>query len=200
MLHKHSVMFSNIDQFLETTLAAIGTCGPIVGCILIIVESIIPVLPLSVFITLNFYAYGNILGFIISYVLTIFGCNIAFYLCKKLLSKRMDLLHKRFSKNKVLKLIRKFNDMKLTHLATIMAFPFTPAFLINIFAGISNIKFKKFFIATLISKPFMVFFWGFLGTTLLESFKKPENFIIIAIMVILAYLGSKFINKKFDLD
>ena len=55
-------ILNNIDIFIENVLNALGVFGPIFGCVLIIVESILPILPLSVFVTLNFYAFGNILG------------------------------------------------------------------------------------------------------------------------------------------
>lgn len=193
-------ILSNIDVFIETALESLGLFGPILGSLLIMIESILPILPISIFITLNFYAFGHILGFAISFILTVVGCNISFYLSRKILTGRMNYLTKKFTQNKILKLIKKFSSLKLKHLAILMAFPFTPAFLINIFAGISDIKHHKFLIATLIAKPFMVYFWGYVGTSFLESFKDPENFIKIGLMIIIAYIVSSIVNKKFDLD
>jgi len=62
----------NFDIWLTNLLMSIGIWGYLLSCVLIIVESIIPVLPLSVFITLIFYKFGSILGFIISYIFLIF--------------------------------------------------------------------------------------------------------------------------------
>ncbi len=189
-----------IDSFISFVLDSLGIYGPILGCFLILIESILPMLPLSVFITLNFYAFGHVWGFIISYLLTVMGCNMAFYLCRRVLKGRFEYLVKRFEKNRALKLVKRFSNIKLSHLVTIMAFPFTPAFLINIFGGVSEMDHKKFLVATLMAKPFMVYFWGFLGVTLLESLTHPEYFIRVIVMVVIAYISSTIVNKKFDLD
>ena len=52
----------HIDEFINTILASLGAYGPILGCLLILVESVVPILPLSVFITLNFISFGHIVG------------------------------------------------------------------------------------------------------------------------------------------
>lgn len=193
-------LLQNVDVFITGLLDSLGVYGPILGCALILVESILPILPLSVFITLNFYAFGHVLGFIISYVLTVAGCNLAFFLCRKTMSNRFDRLTKKFDKNKILKLVKKFSEIKFKHLVLLMAFPFTPAFLINIFSGVSDMPQKKFLAAAAIAKPFMVYFWGYVGVTLIDSLKHPIYLVRVVIILIVAYVLSTIINKKFDLD
>jgi len=190
----------NIDNLIKTTLDSLGVYGPILGCILILFESILPILPLSVFITLNFYSFGYFVGFIISYILTVAGCNMAFFLCRKVLSNRFDTLVKKYDKNRILKLAKKFSNIQFKHLVLLLAFPFTPAFMINILSGVSNMPHKKFLAATLVAKPFMVYFWGYIGVTLLDSLTHPEYLIKVTIILVIAYLASMIINKKFDLD
>ena len=77
-------LFNLNDQiiiFLENS----GALAPLFACILIVVESIIPVLPLFVFITINFVVFGKLLGFIISWIFTVIGCMLSFYLVRKYL-------------------------------------------------------------------------------------------------------------------
>ena len=50
----------------------------IIGMSLIILESIIPMLPLAVFIAINMLVFGNIIGFILSWISTIIGCTLSF--------------------------------------------------------------------------------------------------------------------------
>lgn len=190
----------HIDDFITVVLNSLGVYGPLLGCFLILVESILPMLPLSVFITLNFYTFGHLIGFIISYILTLMGCNLAFFLCRKFLRGKVDRLTKKFDKNKILKQVKKFSNIKLKHLALIMAFPFTPAFLVNILGGVSDMEYKKFFASSLIAKPFMVYFWGYLGVTLLDSLTHPVYFIKVGLLLIGAYMASSIINRKFELD
>ncbi len=193
-------IFLNIDTIITNALNSLGTYGPLLGCVLILVESILPILPLSVFITLNFYAFGHLIGFIISYILTLIGCNFAFYLCKRTLKKHFENLTKKYGEAKILKLIEKFSNIKFHHLVLLLAFPFTPAFMVNIASGISGVEHKKFFLATVLAKPFMVYFWGYVGVTLLDSLTHPMYLIRVLIILLVAYLISMIVNKKFNLD
>lgn len=196
-------MFSFLKDFdvvLENALNSLGIFGPILGCFLILVESIMPVLPLAVFITLNFYAFGHLFGFILSYVLTVIGCNIAFILSEKILKNRMDYLVKRYDKNKIVGWIDKFSNIKFNHLVLLMAFPFTPACLVNYISGATQMEHKKFFLASIIGKPFMVYFWGYIGVTLIESLKHPILLLKIGIIMVVAYIISTVVNKKIGLD
>jgi VIT1/CCC1 family predicted Fe2+/Mn2+ transporter len=60
--------------------------------------------------------------------------------------------------------------------------------------------FKKFFIAILISKIFLVYFWGFVGTGLVESFNNPTSMINVILMIIIACIVSYIIKKIFKIN
>ena len=120
-------LLANLDTIVNSLLTSLGIYGPILGSVLILVESMLPILPLSVFITLNFYAFGNLFGFFISYVLTVIGCNLAFYISRKLLYNKMDKIYKKYGKKKILKLMKKFSNIKFNHLV-----------LFSIYTGILN--------------------------------------------------------------
>lgn len=187
-----------IDTIINTFLNNLGIYGPILGCILIIFESILPILPLFVFITLNFMAFGTILGFIISWVFTIIGCLLSFFLFRKKISNWFT--KKISNKKEITKLMNIISKIKLEQLTLIIAVPFTPAFLVNIAAGLSKMSFKKYLIAIIIGKIFLVFFWGFVGTSLVQSLTNPVALIKVVILVLIAYIISKLVNKKFNLD
>ena len=193
-------MLSDIGTYILNLIESLGMFGPLLGCLLILTESILPIMPISIFIALNFYAFGNLFGFLISYILTVAGCNLSFYLSRRILKNRMDILSKKYEGNKILSLIKKISKMKLKDLTVLMAFPFTPAFVINIAAGISKMEFKKFLYSTIISKAIMVYFWGYIGVSFIESFTHPVNLIKIFVLLIIAYALSSLVNKKFDLD
>ena len=91
-------------------------------------------------------------------------------------------------------------NLSLTKVTVILAIPFTPAFMMNIAAGLVNMNFKKFFLSIIISKIFLVYFWGVIGTSLLESFRQPKNLIIVFGMVIIAYILSLITKKVFKID
>lgn len=192
-------MFDAIDTFIETTLQGLGVWGPIVGCFFILIESMIPILPLFVFITLNFLAFGNILGFIISWIFTCIGCFISFMLFRK---KVQTWLFKRIKNQGLISehTIDVITNLKFESLTTIIAVPFTPAFLVNIAAGLSKMSTKKFVGSLLIGKIFLVGFWGFVGTSLLESIRHPINLVKVVILLVAAYIVSRIVSKKFRIE
>lgn len=192
-------MFEMIDTFIDTILQSLGIWGPLVGCFFITIESMVPILPLFVFITLNFLAFGNILGFIISWFFTCIGCSISFFLFRK---KVQTWLYKRLKKEGIisehtLKLITK---LKFEELTTIIAIPFTPAFLVNIAAGLSDMSYKKFLTSLMLGKAFLVYFWGFVGVSLVESIKHPIYLVKVLIILLVAYIISKIVNKKLKIN
>ena len=192
-------MFDAIDTFIDTTLQGLGILGPIIGCFFILIESMVPILPLFVFITLNFLAFGNILGFIISWVFTCLGCFISFYLFRK---KVQTWLFRRIKKNGLVskKTIDVITNLKFEELTVIIAIPFTPAFLVNIAAGLSNMSYKKFIGSLLIGKVFLVYFWGFVGVSLIESIKNPIYLVRVGILVLVAYIISKIVSRKLRIE
>ena len=192
-------MFDAIDTFIDTMLQGLGVWGPIVGCFFILIESMIPILPLFVFITLNFLAFGNILGFLISWIFTCIGCFISFLLFR---CKVQTWLFKKIKKKGIISehTIEVITNLKFEQLTTIIAIPFTPAFLVNIAAGLSRMSYKKFLGALLIGKVFLVYFWGFVGVSLIESIKNPIYLVRVGILLLIAYVISKIISKKFKIE
>lgn len=194
-------IIEHLDTYSEMLLNNLGIWGVVLSCLLITVESIIPVLPLCVFVTFNFFTFGNILGFFVSWAFTVLGCMLSFLLFRTKIKGWFEkkLINKKTGKE-IKKLMNFIDKISLSGLATLVAIPFTPAFAVNIAAGLSNLSKKKFLTGILIGKTFMVYFWGYIGTTLLESLTHPIYLAKILIMISLAYIISKIVNKHFDLD
>ena len=191
---------SEISNNLQTSLLSIGFWGGFLGSLLVIVESILPCLPLCLFITLVFLTVGNIVGFIICWLATVLGCILSFTICKKL----KDFIHKHLKKKKYHKkvddMMMYIGEMSISSLAMLVAVPFTPAFIVNIAAGLSDMSFKKFVISMFIGKAFMVYFWGYVGVNLIECFTHPIYLVKILIMVVIAYILGKLVNKYAKVD
>ena len=191
-------ILSNIDTFINQFLLSIGIYGPILGCFLILIESMLPILPLFVFITINFLVFGPIVGFLLSWIFTILGCMLSFFLFR---CKFKNWFDKKIKNGKQLKkVMQAVNMVKCEQLTAIIAVPFTPAFLVNIAAGLSKMPIKKFLVSLVIGKIFLVLFWGFVGTSLVQSLTHPMAFLKVVVLVVLAYVFSKFVSKKFRLD
>lgn len=190
--------FNKISEYIDILIAMLGVWGPLLGCILIIIESIIPILPLAAFITLNFLAFGSILGFIISWICTIIGCSLSYWLFHKNFKNIFEKkLRNKETVNKFMKIV---DSIKFEQLVTLLAIPFTPAFAINIAAGLSKMKYSKYLKALLIGKIFMVYFWGFVGTSLIQSLTNPIALVKVIIIVLIAFIASKVINKVLKID
>ena len=191
-------MMNFIDAWINDFLLNIGIYGPLVGCFCILIESIVPILPLFVFITINFLVFGSFFGFCISWVFTVLGCLLSFFLFRK---KIRNWLENKMKENKKFQKVMTFIEkVKFEQLTAIIAVPFTPAFMVNIASGISNMPTKKFFWALFIGKIFLVLFWGFVGTSLVQSLTHPMALVKVVLLVLLAFIISKIINKKFALD
>ena len=191
-------IFTTINNYIDIILNSLGIYGPILGCVLICFESILPFLPLSAFITLNFLAFGNIVVFIISWVFTIIGCMLSFTLFRKKFKNWFD--KKRKQKQKLDKIMKTLEKINFPQLVIIIAIPFTPAFLVNIAAGLTKMSYKRYLFALIIGKIFLVYFWGYIGVSLIESFHNPIIFLRVGFLLLIAYIISRIVNQKFKLD
>mgnify|MGYP004622373591 CR=1 FL=1 len=191
-------LFNSFYTFIMGAIDSLGVYGPLLGCLFIVLESIIPPLPLFVFITINFVAFGSVIGFIISWICTCIGCILSYWLVKKVFGNWV------VNKVKDVELLSKcmnyVENLSLTQVIVILSIPFTPAFMVNIAAGLCNMNFKKFLISILVGKIFLVYFWGVVGTGLLESLHNPRSIITVIVMVVIAYLVSIIIKKVFKID
>ena len=187
-----------IDGFVSSSTEILIGLGPIAGVFLIILESIFPMLPLSVFITLNMISFGSIFGFFISWLSTIVGCMLSFTLFRYFFQEKLDHFIQKKEKKQLEKIMKVISDIRFSNLVILIALPFSPAFFINIAGGLSKIKTTKFFLAIMIGKIVMVYFWGYIGTTLLESLTNIKVLLQIAFLLGGAFLVSSFIEKKLN--
>jgi len=187
-----------IDLFVQNCISIMSQFGIFAGVLLILLESVIPALPLSVFITLNLMTYGDILGLIISWFSTIVGCTASFFLFRFVFRNKLHRFIKRKNYRELQKWMKSISNIKFTNLVILMAIPFTPAFFINIASGLSNMRYRKFFFSLLIGKLIMVYFWGYVGTTLMESLTDVTILLRIILLLLGAYLLSKILEKKLN--
>lgn len=187
-----------IDNIVKFAVSNLQSYGIVFGCILILLESIIPALPLGVFIALNMIAFGNVIGFVLSWFFTMLGCMISYMLFKKISGKKLEKVYKKYPKLGNFK--SKIKNMKFSTFVLIVALPFSPAFLINIAAGLTRMNFKKFLLGIMIGKVSIIYFWGFVCKSLLESITDIKTIITVLIMLGISYIVSNLVNKKLDIE
>jgi len=190
----------DIKLIIDQVVNFMVSIGPLGGAFLIMLESFIPPLPLGVFVGLNMLSFGHVFGFLLSYFSTIAGCMLSFLLFRYLLrDKYMNWISKK-DQQLLQKWTKKLSHIKLTTLAVIFALPITPAFLVNIAGGISNISTKKYLLALFIGKPAMLLFYGYIAVSLVDSLNDPLNIVKIILLVIFTYALSKVIGKVVKVD
>lgn len=187
----------NLTQFITDYLVK---CGPILGSLIIILESFIPPLPLGVFVALNCNAFGLIVGIILSWLSTIIGCILSYILFNNLSNKVLLKLFNKKQNERIARGSERFNSISFSTLVLILALPFTPAFLINIIAGVSNLSKKKFVAALLIGKVSTIGFWGIIGKSFIESIRDVKALSFIFFALLISYIISKIVSKKANIE
>ncbi len=183
-----------IESIIAMVTGIMMKFGFVSGLLIIIIESIIPILPLAAFIALNMIVFGPIVGFLISWIGTIIGCIISFYLFRKGFSK---FLYRRLKiDGKMSKFMKFVSNLNLVNLTLVAALPFGPAFWINIACGLSKMPFKTFLIAIIIGKISIVYFWGYVGSGFIDSLHNPIVLLELIVMMSLAYVITLLIQKK----
>ena len=66
--------------YINYIVSLFESIGPAGGFLLIMLESVLPPLPLGVIVGFNMISFGKLFGFILSYVATIIGCILSFVL------------------------------------------------------------------------------------------------------------------------
>jgi uncharacterized membrane protein YdjX (TVP38/TMEM64 family) len=186
-------LVNNILQFIQST----GFLGVFLSCFILTIESIIPIIPLLVFISINFIILGPVWGFILSWIFTVLGSLFSYYIFRKGLSKKFTNITKKNEQvEKYVKILRNLSTGKML---LIIAMPFTPAFAVNIAAGILKIDFKKYLTALLFGKISLVVYSAYIGTTFIEGFSNPIIFVYLAMLISGIYLLFLIIKRVFKL-
>ena len=197
-MKENEVVMENIIGMIVVTLKSTVMSNSIligfsIGMLTIILESIIPILPLGFFIATNMLIFGNLIGFVLSWVATIIGCSISFFLFRQ-------GFHFVKRNEKIERFISKVNKIPFPTLVLMMSFPFSPAFLFNIAAGCSKLTYPKYLIALFLSKAIVVYFWGFIGTTLVESITNTAVLWKLSLLLLFVFLLSKIAVRNFRLE
>lgn len=187
-------ILNHLSDYLNTILLNSGMWAPLFSSLLIILEGIFAFLPMCVFVTINILTMGKVLGIIISYCCTVIGGFLSFILCRL----GFHSLFQRFIKNKkgLNKFMELIDNISFRKLVLIISIPFTPSFLVNLAAGLSEISKKKFLYALLLGKTCTILFWGFLGVNIIECLTNPLIFAKIVIMILICNIIAMFINKN----
>lgn len=184
-----------ISMLIDQLVNVMVSFGPFGGFLLVLLESVFPPLPLGAIVGLNMLSFGNLFGFLISYIATVFGCMASFYLFRYLFRDKFVHWFSKSKQETINKWMDKLSNIDFNTLVVLFALPVTPAFAVNIAGGLSNISSRKYLIAMLIGKPAMLLFYGYIAVSFVESLKDPINFLKVGLLVLGAYVISKVVEK-----
>lgn len=189
-----------VEQIIEFSTNFISSGGLLFGFFIVYIECLIPALPLSVFIALNVNAFGFFIGVLISWIATCLGCVTCYYLYVFLGDKLTKKFITKKTYNKIKDKIDVFGNISFSKLVLVITVPFTPSFLINLLAGLSKMPKEKFFLGLLVGKIFTIIFWGYIGKTFIESLTDIKALIYIGVTLVVAFIISKIVTKRFGIE
>lgn len=170
------------------------TLGPFIGLFFPFIESFLPFLPLFVFVFANASAYGLWLGFLLSWIGASLGSYAVFLLIRKY---GQASVFRTFTKRvRVQQLIHWVERNGFGPLFLFICFPFTPSALVNLVAGLSDIKKKHYLFTLLAGKFVMIFTVSFIGYDLKALLTQPLRTAIVLVIVFLLWLIGKRIEVR----
>lgn len=176
--------------------------GTIIGLFLPFIESFLPFLPLFAFVFANATAYGLWYGFLLSWVGTSLGSYAVFLVIRKYgHAKIFSFLTKR---KRVEQLIHWIERNGFAPLFLFICFPFTPSALVNLVAGLSNMKKKHYLLTLLAGKFVMILTVSYIGHDVGSLMNNPiKTGVIVALVIILWLIGKRVevrLNKKVEAE
>lgn len=187
--------FFSMENIVELT-QSYRAFGPLIGFLLPFIEAFLPFLPLFVFVFANATAYGLWLGFLLSWGGSVLGAYAVFLLVRKY--GRARFMNFMTRHEKVQKLIHWVERNGFGPLFLLLCLPFTPSALVNLVAGLSNIR-KHYYLLTVMAGKFvMVFTISYVGYDLRALFTQPVRTAIVVLVIILLYVIGKILEKRLN--
>ncbi len=160
--------------------------APLIGVFLVFLKSIIPIIPLFLFVAINIYAFGFIGGYFLSLLGSVLGSFTVFKIFKYIASKS------RYQPNhKIKQFLNWFKQKEGKTIFILICIPFAPASLINIVSGLTKVNDKVFLTYLIAGKAIMLIFWMFFAFGISKIFENPIYFIGAIFILIVGYFTSK---------
>lgn len=168
--------------------------GTILAILLPFAEAFLPFLPLAAFVVANATAYGLWFGFLFSWGGAVLGSYCVFLIIRKFGHNRIfGFITNRES---IKKLIRWVETKGFTPLFVLLCFPFTPSAIVNVVAGLSNLKKKSYLLTIMCSKFVMLLTISWIGSDLQSLITKPWKTVFIILLLIVMWIGGKYFEKR----
>ncbi|MCP8615536.1 TVP38/TMEM64 family protein [Salirhabdus salicampi] len=191
---KQIIENDQLDAYVMQLLDSYEKLGPLPGILLPLLEALLPFLPLIVFVLANSMAYGLFEGFLYSWLGSVLGAIIVFFIIRRLGETKFF----RFIRNhkQVQKVTFWFEKHGFGPLFILLCFPFSPSAIINTVAALSRIKFQQFILAVVLGKAVMIFTIAYVGASIKSFATQPVKSIVVGICILLFWMVGKIIEKR----
>lgn len=185
-------------EFWEELFHSFRILGPLAPILFTMVEAFVPVLPLIAIVTLNVAAHGAVLGFVYSWLGSVFGSILFFLICRKLF--KGFILRIAGKHPTVMKARNWVNKVNKKALFLIITMPFTPSCFVNFAMGVSDFDGSTYIKIMASAKIVMLILLSVFGQSVVQAFENPIFIAVALVLIVLLYLVSKYISKKNDLE
>lgn len=166
--------------------------GPLPGIILTFMKSFIPPLPTMLIVGVNAAVYGLWLGFLYSWIGIVSGCLVTFLIVRRVAGS--PYMVKWAQKPKVAKSMLWVRRNAFSYVFLLSLFPVGPFVVVNMAAGMAQMRLKSFLIAICFGKAVMVLSISYIGHDLTRFMNNP-----LEIIYVLLFIGaSLWISKKIE--
>lgn len=168
--------------------------GGVGGIALTFIEAVFPILPLSVFVTINIVAFGFLKGFLYSVVGSSIG-TITMYTVIKHFGQSYFLRMRKKSR-KVERLFKWIHSRGFVPIFLLFSFPFTPSLLICGLAVLAEIEKKHFIYATIFGKTVMILSLSVIGYNISSFTKQPvKSVIFIGVILSISFIAKQIVKR-----
>lgn len=189
---KEFFTIDNVNHLIET--------HPNLSLILAVVfpylESLLPFLPLIVFAVVNVNVFGLWLGFFLTWVGAVAGSITVFWIFRKF--GHLPILTSIWQRPTMKKGMTWIEKHGFGPVFILLCFPFTPSAIVNIIAGISNMKFQQYMLATSLGKLFSIFMMCYIGSDFHKIITDPFRLIMTLLAILVLWILGKIVEKRLN--
>ncbi|WP_163858038.1 TVP38/TMEM64 family protein [Paenibacillus elgii] len=183
----------NVHQLSEA-LRSLGWIGHVAGALLVVLQTLFPVVPFVLVAGANVLIFGLWRGFLVNYVFACLGAFIAYYTARNY--GRAWVQAKLAKYDFIEQWSGRLERHGLWYIAASRIIPVIPSFGINLSAAVMKVKPRDFVIGTLIGKAPMIFLESVIGHDLFHLGRyKGRLFAALALFFVLLIIGNYYKNK-----
>ncbi|MHB1654054.1 MAG: TVP38/TMEM64 family protein [Desulfitobacteriaceae bacterium] len=161
---------------LQSTMSRLGWLGILLDLVVLALQAFIPVVPFALLAGINAILFGWIGGFVLSLAGGLTGSALGFYLARNL---GQSWAEKQLAKWPKLKVSRTPSHSSFLLVLGARLLPVLPSAAVNFLAGLSDMKFFSFFLASLLGKIPMVAWEMLVGHDFWQFSFRPWHFLLI---------------------